>query len=155
VGVALTLATATAVGNGYMIGIAIRLAHMNGWTEEQGTAIRTGTPTRDAKIDVLTGLIREAAASSGNVTHATWKAAQQAGWSDEQLTDAFAYLGATQHWLRPGCHSSSIVRSESDLVLGTNCRERAIRTVASAKWRTNCTAERRSDRGEREIGSLL
>ena len=64
-------------------------------TEEQITALRTGIPTNDAKIDVLTGLVREAAANSGNVTDATWKAAQQAGWSDEQLTDAFAYLGAT------------------------------------------------------------
>jgi hypothetical protein len=64
------------------------LAHTNGWTEEQITALRTGTPTRDAKIDVLIGPIREAVASSGSVTDATWKAAQQAGWSDEQLTDA-------------------------------------------------------------------
>ena len=79
----------------HMIGIASRLAHMNGWAEEQVVALRTGTPTSDAKIDVLTGLVREAAANSGNVTDATWKAAQQAGWSDEQLTDAFAYLGAT------------------------------------------------------------
>jgi hypothetical protein len=44
---------------------------------------------------VLSGLVREAAANSGNVTDATSKAAQQAGWSDEQLTDAFAYLGLT------------------------------------------------------------
>jgi hypothetical protein len=95
VGAALTLATAATVGNGYMIGIASRLAHMNGWAEEQVAALRTGIPTSDAKIDVLTGLVREAAANSGNVTEATWKAAQQAGWSDEQLTDAFAYLGAT------------------------------------------------------------
>jgi len=29
---------------------------MNGWTEEQITALRTGTQTSDAKIDVLTGL---------------------------------------------------------------------------------------------------
>jgi len=94
-GAALTLATAATVGNGYMIGIASRLAHMNGWAEEQVVALRTGTPMRDAKIDVLTGLVREAAANSGNVTGATWKAAQQAGWSDEQLTDAFAYLGLT------------------------------------------------------------
>ena len=57
--------------------------------------LRRGTPTSDAKIDVLAGLVREAAANSGNVTDATWKAAQQAGWSDEQLTDAFAYVGAT------------------------------------------------------------
>jgi GTP-dependent phosphoenolpyruvate carboxykinase len=78
-----------------MIRIASRLAHMNGWTEEQVTALRMGTPASDAKIDVLTGLVREAAANSGNVTDATWKAAQQAGWSDEQLADAFAYVGAT------------------------------------------------------------
>ncbi len=95
VGAALTLAAAAGVGNSYMIRIASRLAHMNGWTEEQITALRTSAPTSDAKIDALTGLVREAAANSGNVTDATWKAAQQAGWSDEQLTDAFAYLGAT------------------------------------------------------------
>jgi hypothetical protein len=95
VGAARTLATAATVGNGYMIGIASRLAHMNGWAEEQVAALRTGIPTTDAKIDVLTSLVREAAANSGNVTDATWKAAQQAGWSDEQLTDAFTYLGAT------------------------------------------------------------
>jgi hypothetical protein len=95
VGAALTLATAAGVGNGYMIRIASRLAHMNGWAEEQVTAMRIGVPTSDAKIDVLTDLVREAAAHSGNVTDATWKAAQQAGPSDEQLTDAFACLGAT------------------------------------------------------------
>ncbi len=44
VGAALTLATAAGVGNGYMIRIASRLAHMNGWAEEQVTAMRTGTP---------------------------------------------------------------------------------------------------------------
>ena len=95
VGAALTLATAATVGNGYMIAIAIRLAHMGGWAEEQIAALRTGTPTSDARIDALTDLVREAAANSGNVTDATWKAAQQAGWSVEQLTDAFAYLGLT------------------------------------------------------------
>jgi hypothetical protein len=94
-GAALTLATAATVGNGYMIGIASRLAQMNGWAEEQVAALRTGTPTSDVKIDVLTGLVREAAANSGNVADGTWKAAQRAGWSDEQLTDAFAYLGLT------------------------------------------------------------
>ena len=51
-------------------------------------------PTNGA-IDLLTALVREAAANSGNVTDTTWKTAQQAGWSDEQLANAFAYLGAT------------------------------------------------------------
>jgi hypothetical protein len=94
-GAALTLAAAAGVGNSYMIRIASRLAHMNGWSEEQVTALATGIPTSDAKIDVLTGLVRQAAANSGNVTDATWEGAQQAGWSEEQLADAFAYLGAT------------------------------------------------------------
>jgi hypothetical protein len=92
---ALTLAAAAGVGNDYMIRIASRLANMNGWTEEQVAALRTGAPTNDAKIDVLAGLVREAAANSGNVADAAWQAAQQAGWSDQQLTDAFAYVGAT------------------------------------------------------------
>lgn len=95
VGAALTLAAAAGVGNYYMTRIAGRLAQMNGWTEEQVTALTAGTSTNDAKIDVLAGLVRHAAANSGNVTDASWKAAQKGGWSDEQLADAFAYLGAT------------------------------------------------------------
>jgi hypothetical protein len=94
-GAALTLAAAAGVGNGYMIRIANRLARMNGWAEEQVTALRAGIPTGGAKIDALTGLVREAAANSGNIADDTWKAAQQAGWSDAQLTDAFVYVGAT------------------------------------------------------------
>ena len=78
-----------------MIRIASRLAQMNGWADDQVTAFRTGIPTSDVKIDALAGLVREAAANSGNVTDAAWKVAQQAGWSDEQLADAFAYVGAT------------------------------------------------------------
>jgi hypothetical protein len=92
---ALNLATAATVGNGYMIGIASRFARMNGWTEAQTTALRTGTTTGDTRIDALTRVIREAAANSGSVTEVTWKAARQNGWTDEQLTEAFAYLGLT------------------------------------------------------------
>jgi hypothetical protein len=92
---ALNLATAATVGNDYMIGIASRFARMNGWTEAQIAALRTGTTTDDAKIDALTGVVREAAAHSGSVTDVTWTAAQQDGWSDEQLAEAFAYLGLT------------------------------------------------------------
>lgn len=92
---ALALATADAVGNEYMIGIATRLAQMSGWAGEQVTALRTGTPTSDATIDPLTRLVREAAANSGNVTDDTWNAARRAGWSDGQLADVFAYLAVT------------------------------------------------------------
>jgi hypothetical protein len=92
---ALNLATAATVGNDYMIAIASRFARVNGWTEAQIAALRTGTTTGDTKIDALTGVIREAAANSGNVTEGTWKAAQQGGWSDAQLAEAFAQLGLT------------------------------------------------------------
>ena len=92
---ALNLATAVTVGNGYMIGIATRFARMNGWTEEQIFALRSGATTGDSRIDVLARLVREAAANSGSVTDATWKAAQDGGWSETQLAEAFAHLGLT------------------------------------------------------------
>ena len=92
---ALNLATAATVGNDYMIGIASRFARMNGWTEAQIAALRTSTPTGDTKIHALTNVIREAAANLGNVTDVTWKGAQQGGWSDAQLAEAFAHLGLT------------------------------------------------------------
>jgi hypothetical protein len=43
----------------------------------------------------LIDLIREAATNAGAVTDTTWKAAQAAGWTDQQLAEAFAYLGLT------------------------------------------------------------
>jgi hypothetical protein len=92
---ALNLATASTVGNDYMIGIASRFAGMNGWNEAQIAALRAGKTTGNTKIDALIRVVREAAAHSGNVTDATWKAAQQAGWSDAQLAEAFVYLGLT------------------------------------------------------------
>ena len=92
---ALNLATAATVGNDYMIGIASRFALMNGWTEAQIAALRTGSTTGDSRIDALASVVREAAANAGNVTDATWNAAQQAGWGNVQLAEAFAYLGLT------------------------------------------------------------
>ena len=90
---ALNLATAAAIDNDYMIGIASRFARMNGWTDAQIAALRKGTTTGDTKIDALTNVVREAAANSGKVSDATWKAAQRSGWSDTELAEAFAYLG--------------------------------------------------------------
>ena len=92
---ALNVATAAAVGNGYMIGIATRFARMNGWSEEQILALRSGGTTGDAKVDALARVVSEAARNSGNVTDATWKAARDSGWNDTQLAEAFAHLGLT------------------------------------------------------------
>ena len=68
---------------------------MMGWADEQVAALRAGSTLGDNKIDALTGLVREAAANAGRVGDATWTTAQRAGWNDEQLAEAFAYLGLT------------------------------------------------------------
>ena len=92
---ALNLATAATVGNDYMIGIASRFARMSGWTAAEVAALRKGTTSGDIRIDALTRVIREATANSGSVTDVAWKTAQEAGWNDAQLADAFAQLGLT------------------------------------------------------------
>jgi hypothetical protein len=44
---------------------------------------------------VLADVVREAAVNAGNVKDETWTTARSAGWRDEQLAEAFAYLGLT------------------------------------------------------------
>jgi hypothetical protein len=95
VGSALMVATASAVGNDYVVGITSRLAGNMGWTDDALTALRSGTPVGDDKIDVLTGVVREAATNAGKVEDTTWTTAQHAGWTDQELAEAFAYLGLT------------------------------------------------------------
>jgi hypothetical protein len=92
---ALMLATATAVRNDYVIAILSRLAQLAGWPEDQIEGLRAGTPIGDTSIDALTSLVTEAARNSGNVTDATWHTALTVGWTDQQLAEAFAYLGLT------------------------------------------------------------
>lgn len=92
---ALMLATATTVGNDYVVGITSRLASMLGWADDEVAALRSGNTVGNNNIDALTNLVREAAANAGIVKEITWKTAQAAGWTDEQLAEAFAYLGLT------------------------------------------------------------
>jgi hypothetical protein len=92
---ALMLATATTLGNDYVVGITSRLAGMTGWADDEVAALRSGNSVGNHTVDVLTDLIREAAANAGNVEETTWKTAQAAGWTDEQLAEAFLYLGLT------------------------------------------------------------
>src|SRR5882762_7681469 len=62
------------------------------WALNLATAVAVGN---DNMIDALTLVVREAAANSGNVTDITWKTAQQGGWGDAELAEAFAHLGLT------------------------------------------------------------
>jgi hypothetical protein len=92
---ALMLAAGGAVGNDYVIAITSRLARLAGWTDNEVAAMGAGTAIGDALVDAIAGLVREAATNSGKVSDATWSQAVGAGWNDEQLTEAFAYLGLT------------------------------------------------------------
>jgi hypothetical protein len=95
VGAAVTLAIAAEVGNGYMIRIASRLAHMNGWAEEQVTAGRTGIPTSDDQDRRADRPSQGSGCAFGKRYRRDLEGRSASRLSDEQLTDAFAYLEAT------------------------------------------------------------
>ena len=92
---ALMLAAAAAGENEYAIAITSALALRFGWRPEQVQAVRDGKPTGDPALDALLDLVREGAGNRGKVSDETWKDAAASGWNDEQLAEAFAYLGLT------------------------------------------------------------
>ena len=90
---ALMLTSAAAAGNDYAVAVLAMLARRSGWSEAEVAALRTGRDLEDATIDALVSLVRGAAADQGRVSDAAWASAVAAGWSDEQLAEAFASLG--------------------------------------------------------------
>jgi AhpD family alkylhydroperoxidase len=63
-----------------------------GLTEQQTVAIREGHSSGDAKLDALLAVVRQAAGQVGHVEDNSWKQALEAGWSDAELSEAFAHL---------------------------------------------------------------
>lgn len=55
-------------------------------------AIRRGEAEFDAKLDALLTLARQYTTNIGSVEDASWQAALDAGWSDEQLTELSAHV---------------------------------------------------------------
>jgi alkylhydroperoxidase family enzyme len=92
---ALMLTTAGAVRSDYAVAITSALAQRAGWSQAEILTLRDGQSLGDDKIDSVVGMIREAAARAGRVSDVSWQRAQACGWSSEQLTEAFAYLGLT------------------------------------------------------------
>lgn len=91
----LMLATAAAEGNEYALAIITLLARRSGWEPGQIVALRSGAGVGEPRADALIAVIREAAASSGRVSDVTWDRAVAAGCTDDDLAEAFAYLGLT------------------------------------------------------------
>ena len=92
---ALMLVTAAADGNAYALAIITLLARRSGWEPGQIAALRSGGRVGEPRADALIAVVREAAGSGGRVGDATWARAVAAGCSDEDLAEAFAYLGLT------------------------------------------------------------
>jgi hypothetical protein len=99
---ALMLVAAVPGDNEYTLAVISTLALRSGWRPDQVDALRTGRDLAEAKTDALIAVIREAAANAGRVRDATWAGALEHGWTDEQLAEAFGYLGVsvfTSHFL--------------------------------------------------------
>ena len=90
---ALMLASAAAAENRYAVAVLSTLALRSGWRQDEVDALRVGKDLGDARTDALVGLVRTAAAGQGRVGDAAWASAVAAGWTDEQLAEAFASLG--------------------------------------------------------------
>ncbi|WP_165990006.1 carboxymuconolactone decarboxylase family protein [Streptomyces sp. YIM 98790] len=65
-----------------------------GLSEQQTLAIRRGNAGFDPKLEALLAVVREITRRTGEVSTATWQAALAAGWTDTQLTEAFAHTMA-------------------------------------------------------------
>ncbi len=92
---ALMLVAAAADDSQYALAIISMLALRSGWRPDQVEALLAGQDVGDEKLSALTGVVGEAAANSGRVSDATWDNAAGQGWGDDQLAEAFAYLGLT------------------------------------------------------------
>jgi hypothetical protein len=92
---ALMLVTAATDGNAYALAIISLLARRSGWEPGQVTALRSGGGVGEPRADALISVVREAAGRGGRVSDPTWARAVAAGCTDDDLAEAFAYLGLT------------------------------------------------------------
>lgn len=65
-------------------------ARAAGHSEEDTVAIRRGELPDDDKLTALLAVSREIATNTGYVEDVTWKAAREAGWSEQELLEAYA-----------------------------------------------------------------
>jgi AhpD family alkylhydroperoxidase len=61
-----------------------------GFDDEEAKAIRRGALPDDERLTALLALAREIATRKGHVDDTAWKTALEAGWSEQQLLEAFA-----------------------------------------------------------------
>ena len=91
---AIMLTTGAVDGGAYSQAIATQLAIGTGMSPQETVKVRAGD-VDDARTKALLAVVREAATNAGAVSQAAWATATAAGWSDEQLIEAFVYLALT------------------------------------------------------------
>jgi len=89
---AIALAVGAQDGCDYCQAAHTPTAIKSGLSEAETIAIRREDVPFDPKLAALLAVVREAAANVGEVSDATWSAALQAGWSEVELSEAFAHL---------------------------------------------------------------
>ncbi|WP_026535825.1 carboxymuconolactone decarboxylase family protein [Arthrobacter sp. H14] len=63
-----------------------------GFSEEETKAIRAGNIDFDDRLAAITTLAREAASNTGSVSEETWQGMLDAGWTEEERSEAFAHI---------------------------------------------------------------
>jgi alkylhydroperoxidase family enzyme len=91
---AILLTVASADGTGYTTALNSAIAAQAGWSESEIRELRAGRPG-DQRLAALLAVVRALTRSIGRVDEATWHTARTAGWSENQLAEAFAFAGLT------------------------------------------------------------
>lgn len=65
-----------------------------GLSDEEITAIRADRIDFDPRLASIATVAREAARNTGTVSEPAWHVAVETGWSETELSDAFAYIAA-------------------------------------------------------------
>jgi AhpD family alkylhydroperoxidase len=65
-----------------------------GLSEEETVAIRAGRIDFDPRLASIAMVAREAARNTGTVSEQAWRGALEAGWSEAELSEAFAHIAA-------------------------------------------------------------
>jgi alkylhydroperoxidase/carboxymuconolactone decarboxylase family protein YurZ len=88
---AISIAVGGAIGGRYSPAVNARIAMRAGWSRDEIEAFRRGG-TRDARLDAVLTVAREAATGVGQVSDATWSAALAAGWTPAELAEVFTIV---------------------------------------------------------------
>ena len=93
---AILLTVAAVEETGYTTALNSAIAAQAGWSQSEIRDLRAGQ-TDDPRLCALLAVVRAVTRNIGRVDEPTWHAARTAGWSEDQLAEAFAFAGLTHY----------------------------------------------------------